>query len=409
MNVLKSLTSFVFCIIFALSTSFVYANETEQSEVTEKGPQGGYVLKEGSLSLELLIFERAMPPHFRAYLYKEGKAVVADKAQLKVELTRFNGKKEELTFKPIEQFLQSNQVIAEPHSFDVSVQLEFEGKQYKWHYTNYLGRVKIVGDILESAHIQVTIAQSQTIKTQLNVVGKIAPNRDTLTPIYARYPGIIKSITKNLGDEVTKGESLVTIESNESLQNYTITAPMAGTVVQKNATTGELAQTTKPIYELANLANVWADFTLYRKEAPLVKQGMEVIVTGDEGKPKSTSTLSYIAPLGIEDSQTTLARAVLTNNDRIWLPGMYVNGAIIIKEKAVPVAIHLSALQQMKGKEVVFVQQGDYFEATPVILGEKDDEWAEVLSGLEAGQRYVYENSFFIKAELGKSEASEED
>lgn len=91
---------------------------------------------------------------------------------------------------------------------------------------------------------------------------------------------------------------------------------------------------TKPIYEVANLATVWADFTLYRKESPLVKQGMEVTVTGDEGQPKSTSTISYIAPLGIEDSQTTLARAVLSNEPRVWLPGMYVNAAITIKEKS---------------------------------------------------------------------------
>lgn len=63
----------------------------------------------------------------------------------------------------------------------------------------------------------------------------------------------------------------------------------------------------------------------------------------------------------------------------------------------------------MNEKDVVFVQQGDYFEATPVLLGEKDEQWAEVISGLEAGQRYVSENSFYIKAELGKEGAGHED
>lgn len=137
--------------------------------------------------------------------------------------------------------------------------------------------------MLQAAEIKTATAQSQTIKTQLKVVGKITPNRDTMAPIYARYSGIIKSMNKNLGDEVTKGELLAIIESNESLQNYNITAPITGTVVQKYATNGELAQNTKPIYEIANLDNVWADFTLYRKEAPLVKQGMSIIVMGDEG------------------------------------------------------------------------------------------------------------------------------
>ncbi|HAT1795702.1 TPA: HlyD family efflux transporter periplasmic adaptor subunit [Legionella pneumophila] len=393
---------------FSLRAESNHPEEGDHQKTMEKGPQGGRLFKEGNTALELLIFERGMPPRFRAYLYQNGKMISPDKAQLMVELARFNDKKDVITFIPVENFLQSNQVIREPHSFDVTIQLTLQGKHFNWHYASYEGRVKIVAEVLKAADIQMATAQSQIIKTQLKVVGKIAPNRDTLAPIYPRYSGIIQSMTKSLGDEVTKGEVLVTIESNESLQNYTIAAPITGTIVQKYATNGELAQNTKPIYEVANLATVWADFTLYRKEAPLVKQGMEVTVTGDEGKPKSISTISYISPLGVEDSQTTLARAVLSNDKRLWLPGMYVNGAITIKEKTVPVAVLLSAIQRMDGKEVVFVQQGDYFEATPVILGEKDSQWAEVVSGLDVGQRYVSKNSFFMKAELGKEGASHE-
>ncbi|WP_392536692.1 efflux RND transporter periplasmic adaptor subunit [Legionella sp. 227] len=385
------------------------AEEGNHQETMEKGPQGGRLFQDGGIALELLIFERGMPPRFRAYLYTNGQPIIPEKARLTVQLTRFNEKKEVVTFIPVENFLQSKEVIRKPHSFEVTIQLELEGKRYTWHYATYEGRVKIVPAILKAADIQTATAQSQTIKTQLKVVGKIAPNRDTLAPIYARYSGIIKSMNKNLGDEVTQGETLVTIESNESLQNYMITAPITGTIVQKYATNGELAQNTKPIYEVANLATVWADFTLYRKDVPLVKQGMEVVVTGDEGKPKSASTLYYIAPLGIEDSQTTLARAVLSNEPRVWLPGMYVNGAITIDKKTVPVAVLLSAIQRMDKKDVVFVQQGDYFEATPVLLGQKDEQWVEVVSGLDVGQLYVSKNSFFLKAELGKEGASHED
>ncbi|QEY53110.1 efflux RND transporter periplasmic adaptor subunit [Legionella longbeachae] len=374
----------------------------------EKGPKGGQLFKEGDLALELLLIERGMPPHFRAYIYEKGNAIAPVHTQLTMQLTRFNHKKEVIRFVPVDNFLQSEQEIQEPHSFDVSLKLAYAGKSYSWHYSTYEGRVKLVSAMLQAAEIKTATAQSHTIKTQLKVVGKITPNRDTMAPIYARYSGIIKSMNKNLGDEVSKGELLAIIESNESLQNYNITAPITGTIVQKYATNGELAQNTKPIYEIANLDNVWADFTLYRKEAPLVKQGMSIIVMGDEGAPKSTSIISYIAPLGIEDTQTTLARAVLPNENRLWLPGMYVNGEIIIKEKIVPVAVRLSALQRMDEQDVVFVQQGDYFEATPVTLGQRDEQWVEILSGLEAGQRYVTKNSFYIKAELGKEGASHE-
>ncbi|HHF7368321.1 TPA: efflux RND transporter periplasmic adaptor subunit [Legionella bozemanae] len=394
-------------------TSVVFATDednqqSESQEEFEKGPQGGRLFKKDNIALELLLFERGMPPHFRAYLYQEGKKISPNSSQLTAELTRFNGKKEVITFSPVENFLQSNQVIKEPHSFDVSLQLRVSDKSYNWQYNTYEGRLKLVPAILQAANIQTEKAESQTIKTQLKVVGKIAPNRDTMAPIYARYAGIIKLMNKNLGDEVIKGDLLATIESNESLQNYNINAPITGTIVQKYATNGELAQNNKPIYDVANLTNVWADFTLYRKETPLVKKGMTIDVIGDEGKPKTTSYISYIAPLGIEDSQTTLARAVLPNEQRLWIPGMYVNGYIIIKEKTVPVAVLLTALQRMGDQDVVFVQQGDYFEATPVELGQRDKQWVEVLSGLDAGQHYVTKNSFYLKAELGKEGASHE-
>lgn len=416
MNLLPAIISFLQIALLLLGMTLgVCAEATQaleeehQHEVIERGPQGGRLFKEGDLTLELLIFERGMPPHFRAYFYKNGETISLPQSDLSIELTRFNGKKEQISFIPMRNFLQSQQVIEEPHSFEVTIRFNYSGKQLNWHYAAYEGRVKIDPSMLKAAEIQTAVAQQQVIRTQLNVVGKIATNRDTTAPIYARYSGIIKSMTKNLGAEVTKGDLLAIVESNESLQSYEIKAPITGTIVQKHATNGEFAQNTKPIYEIANLANVWADFTLYRKEASLVKSGMEVIVTGDEGKPKSISTISYISPLGIEDSQTTLARAVLNNEERLWLPGMYVNGAIVIKEKTVPVAVLVSALQQMGKQDVVYVQQGDYFEATPVLLGEKDNEWAEVISGLDAGQHYVSKNSFYIKAEIGKEGASHED
>ncbi|MCZ4798207.1 efflux RND transporter periplasmic adaptor subunit [Legionella pneumophila] len=405
------LTLFLF--LGSLNAPITWANEAKNGEnaeeAVEKGPHSGRLLKQGDITLELVLFSQGMPPHFRAYIYQSEKPILPSDTKLTVALTRFNQSKDLITFGFNDGFLQSNQSIPEPHSFDVTVKLTLGGNVYQWSYPSYEGRVKLLSSTLTAADIQTETAQKQTIKTQLKVVGKIVPNRDTMAPIYARYPGIIQTMNKNLGDEVKKGDPLVTIESNESLQNYTINAPITGTVVQKYATNGELAQTTKPIYDVANLSDVWADFTLYRKEAPLVTKGMTVRVTGDEGKPDSTSTISYISPLGVEDSQTTLARAVLSNASRLWLPGMYVNGEIIIKEKTVPVAVRLSAIQRMGEQEVVFVQQGDFFEATPITLGQQDNEWVEVLSGLSAGQKYVTKNSFFIKAELGKEGASHDD
>jgi cobalt-zinc-cadmium efflux system membrane fusion protein len=55
---------------------------------------------------------------------------------------------------------------------------------------------------------------------------------------------------------------------------------------------------------------------------------------------------------------------------------------------------------------VVFIQDGNLYEARPLEFGRRDGEWVEVLAGLSPGQRYVSRNSFLIKADILKSGAT---
>jgi cobalt-zinc-cadmium efflux system membrane fusion protein len=71
----------------------------------------------------------------------------------------------------------------------------------------------------------------------------------------------------------------------------------------------------------------------------------------------------------------------------------------------VPVAVLREAVQRLGERDFVFVAAGNQFEAHPVALGRGDARHVEVVSGLEAGQRYVAAGSFVLKAEVGKSGA----
>lgn len=377
--------------------------DTHGHETAKTGPHGGKQLQDGQLSVEITMFEKNSPPYWRVYVTHSNDAVKPQQVQLNMTLNRFNGKQEIIDFIPMEDFLQSRQAIAEPHSFDVQVSLVYQGKPYRWQYADYEGRLTLSDDMMKAVGIKTAIAKRRLIDRQLAVVGKIMANRDAMAPIYPRYAGIVQSVHKNLGDEVKKGEVLAVVESNESLQRYTITAPINGTIVRKTVALGEMVKIDNPIYEIADLDSVWADLTLYRKEAPWVKKGMKVIVSSDGGMPRMASVISYISPLGIEDSQTVLARAVLANPDRKWLPGMYVNAQITISTHQAVVAVPLKALQRWHHQSVVFVRRGNQFEATPVKLGHRNNQWVEILDGLEPGDEYVVENSFFLKADLDKS------
>lgn len=64
-----------------------------------------------------------------------------------------------------------------------------------------------------------------------------------------------------------------------------------------------------------------------------------------------------------------------------------------------------AAIQQVEGREVVFVRVKDGFQATPVTLGRRSGGRVEVLSGLRAGQEIVSQGAFALKSQLGASEA----
>ena len=272
--------------------------------------------------------------------------------------------------------------------------------------------VKLTPAQLANAHLKIEEAGPATIKTMVAVYGKVAANEETLARVVPRFPGIVKAVTKRLGDKVEPGEVLARIESNESLKAYDVTSQLGGTIIQKDVTLGELVKDDKTIFTVANLDTVWIDLSIFRRDFGSLAVGSPVeFHTGEghvTGQQHIKAKVDYISPFGSEGAQTMLARCVVPNPNGDLRPGLYVDGEVVTGQLEVEVAVENSALQYLDGKTVVFVAEGNTFETREVKLGTKDNERSEVISGVLPGEKYVAGNSFVIKAELGKSEAEHE-
>ena len=53
---------------------------------------------------------------------------------------------------------------------------------------------------------------------------------------WQRFPGMVRTIRKRIGDPVTKDEAMASIESNQSLTSYELKSPLAGTVMVSTGT-----------------------------------------------------------------------------------------------------------------------------------------------------------------------------
>jgi cobalt-zinc-cadmium efflux system membrane fusion protein len=260
---------------------------------------------------------------------------------------------------------------------------------------------------LAAAGIEMDTAGPVLLKETLRVNGMLQANQEALVQVTPRFPGIIRELRKRVGDHVVAGDVLARVESNQSLTSYELKAPIAGTVIERQAALGEYVSEQKPAFVVADLSSVWADFSIPRRDLKRVKTGDTVMVDPEDGSEPIEAKITYLSPVGASETQSALARAVVTNDGRLR-PGLFITGRVVMAEKSVPLAISLSALQSIDSRTVVFVRSGDKFEPREVELGQRDSERAEVLFGVTEGEVYAAKNSFVIKAEIAKASAAHE-
>ncbi len=267
--------------------------------------------------------------------------------------------------------------------------------------------VKLSDAQIAAAGIELLPAGPRDLHETLRLNGMIQPNQEALVKVTPRFPGVVRSMRKRLGDQVKKDEVLATVESNQSLTTYELKAPIDGTVIDRDGTLGEFASEQRPLFTIADLSTMWIDLAVYRRDFARVRAGDAVAIDVEDGGPTIGARIDYVSPLGASDTQSSIARAIVPNGGRLR-PGLFVDGRVLLSARPVEVAVRSSAIQTLEGKTVVFVREGDSFAAREVELGQRDADWVEIRFGVLPGDIYAAKNSFVIKAEIGKGSAAHE-
>ena len=193
----------------------------------------------------------------------------------------------------------------------------------------------------------------------------------------------------------------LTFDEDEHFTRYEIHAPQAGTVIEKHLSLGEVLKDDAEAFVIADLSSVWVKLTVYQKDLSSVRPGQVVQIIREEG-PAVAGTISYVSPVVVEETRTTVARVVLDNDQGQWRPGSFVSGLVAIEASAVALLVPKSALQIVDEKTVVFVETAEGFEPNEVRVGRTNEVYAEIVGGLTPGQRYAARGAFTLKAQLAK-------
>jgi len=120
----------------------------------------------------------------------------------------------------------------------------------------------------------------------------------------------------------------------------------------------------------------------------------------------ASGTVAYLGSLIGAQTRTATARVTVTNPQRVWRPGLFVNVELASSEVEAPVTVSAEAVQTVEGKPTVFVRVPGGFMPQTVQTGRSDGQRIEIVSGLAPGTAYAASGSFVVKSQQGKSSAT---
>lgn len=381
------------------------AGEHGEAAGPEKGPHNGRMLRDGDFALEMTVFEDGVPPMFRVFPTRAGEKADPKGIELTVTLRRLDGEVNVFKFRPNGEALDGQGTVVEPHSFNVEVVAVENGKRHQWKYANPEGQTTIPAAMAKANGVEVETAGPAVIGETRELYGTVQLATTARSEIRGQFPGRIVSVTKAVGDYVTRGQLLARIESSESLQVYPVYSTATGVIAERNGNPGDVTFD-RPLYVITDPGQTTVVFNVFPRDLASVRPGQRVIIETPEGQPVAESTLGDYLPEGNAAAGTALLRTNLPNRDGRYRPGMALRGKVTVNAVTVPLAVRTAALQPFRDFTVVFANFGDTYEVRMLELGRKSPEWTEVLGGLKPGTRYAAKGAFLIRADIEKSGAS---
>lgn len=191
---------------------------------------------------------------------------------------------------------------------------------------------------------------------------------------------------------------------------FPLTAPFSGTVIEKKAVLGELAQPDASLFTVADLSTLWIESDLFEKDLGKVKVGAQAAVTvsaypGEVFK----GLLTYISSTMDRETRTVKARVEVPNTDGRLKPEMFATVAIGTGGSVKALLVPEEAVLLLQGQPTVFVAESGGFEPRAVEVGERTQGYAVLKSGVAAGESVVVSGAYALKARLLKSQIGDAD
>ncbi|MFT5882351.1 MAG: cobalt-zinc-cadmium efflux system membrane fusion protein [Crocinitomicaceae bacterium] len=251
--------------------------------------------------------------------------------------------------------------------------------------------------------IEITKVKKATFEDIVFAIGHIKPIPNKHSVISTRFSGRVVQTPPIVGDIVEKGQVLLKVESRQPGSPppvIDIKAPEAGIISKSHVTLGQPVDPSQELMDIVDLKQVWAVASVPESQASKLKLGttahIKVISLGE------TSFDGKLIRMGSEANHEsgTLEAIFLLDNPGLKLrPNMRTEFSIVLDERKDVISVPRKALQGDAANPYVFVKDFDLpnaFVKCPVVVGERNDRYVEIKSGITRFEEVVTTGAYFL-------------
>jgi Cu(I)/Ag(I) efflux system membrane fusion protein len=309
------------------------------------------------------------------------------------------------------------------------------------------GVIAIDPTVVNNLGVRTAPAQRGALSRQIDTVGYVGYDEDTLKHIHTRVDGWIEKLaTKAAGDPIAKdqllfelysptlvnaqqeylaalrsGNSVLQSASDERLialgvtageierlrkerkvrQRVRVYAPTDGVIAMLGVREGEFVTAATDIMSIAELNRIWVLAEVFERQAAWVKPGQHAMVELDYMPGQMWhGTVDYVYPELDAQTRTLKVRLRFDNTDRVLRPNMFAR--VTIHGDATVNVVHVPREALIRGGTVdrVVLALGDgRFRSQPVRVGIESGDRVAILDGISAGDPVVVSGQFLIDSE----------
>jgi membrane fusion protein, heavy metal efflux system len=209
-----------------------------------------------------------------------------------------------------------------------------------------------------------------------------------------------KATLRSLGLSGSDAENLTDDPS------FSLRTPVAGTVIDRDAIQGQLAEPSKALFRVGNLSRLWLTVHAFERDALQVRTGSKARITFPALPGRTFSGKVTLVGKQVEaESRTVPVRIEIDNRDGSLRPGMSATAWLIVGEDAGQVlTVPAASLQRLQERWIIFIPKSETeFEMRHVGRGRDLGGEVEILSGLKSGETVVVDGAFLLKAHAERS------